>query len=113
LLTALHKVESRLSVTEETLLGALNEETPMIPTTFSVEASQVLHQRLDDVTSSAAERHKELETAVEMCQAFDDKVLDVSGRLDELDRDAESLCCIPEVDLQQHVAQQKVPWHRL
>lgn len=109
------EVKSKLSYAEEALLGVLNEEisdtsTSMVPDT-PLPLTQMLHRRLNDVEHSGEVRHAELENAVEMCEKFDDKLHDVSYRLDEIARDIESYCqlpCATAVDAQQHISRQKV-----
>lgn len=102
------EVESKLSSAEEALLGTVNEDvssqsTSVIPAT-SPALTTVLHRRLGDVKHTIEVRHTELEVAVEMRQMFDDKVRDVSGRMDDIARDTETHCELPhasEVELQQ------------
>lgn len=109
-------MESKLSSAEEAVLGALNEEvssrlTSAVPAS-SPASTQILRRRLIDIRHSVEVRHVELEAAVEMSRKFDDKLHDVSDRLDEIDRDTENLCQLPapaEVDIQQHISEQKVP----
>jgi len=102
------EVESKLSCAEEALLETVNEDvssqsTSVIPAS-SPALTTVLHRRLCDVKHTVEVRHTELEVAVEMSQKFDDKLRDVSGRLDDIARDTETRCELPrasEVELQQ------------
>ena len=106
------EVESKLLSAEEALVAALNEEisgqsTSAIPATSPAQ-TPVLHRRLIDVKHRIEVRHTELEVAVEMSEKFDNKLHDVSDRLDDIAHDTETNCQLPhgsEVELQQ----QKVP----
>lgn len=115
------EVESKLLSTEETLLGALNEQAaqcdrPVDPAATSLASTQVLRRRFDDVRRSAEVRHAELEVAVEMTRKFDDKLQDVSGRLDEIAHDVETHSELPRAskveELQQYVVEQKVTFEQ-
>jgi len=61
-------------------------------------------------------RRAELEVAFEMSHKFDNKLRDVSGRLDEISSNVETQCERPgdhEVEeLQQHIIQQKVAFRQ-
>ena len=118
------EVESKLSSAEEALLGSVNEDADhgdrlgsVTPAATSLALTQVLCRRFEDVRHSAEVRRAELEVAVELSQKFDDNLRDVSGRLDEIARDAETHCELPGAakveELQHHAIEQKVPFDKI
>lgn len=99
---------------EEALLGALNEEASRCdrPMSTSPASAQVLRRRFDDISRGGELRRTELEVAVQMSHKFDDKLRDVSDRLDEIASNVESQCELPDdhqvEEVQQHIVRQKV-----
>ena len=109
------EVESGLMSADKALLGALNEDISgrlksLIPSTV-LASTQIVQRRVDDVKRSVEARHQELEVAVKMSHKFDDKLRDVSSQLNDIAHNAETHCkppCATDVDLQQHISEQKV-----